>query len=241
MWTPQPIISSTACQQIIEAARARVIASQRSTDYLGQVDYRSVALQSCGPELQQLVVASGAVQAATDATDTAYRVDEDIMIARTIQCPEQAAAEGNTSLINMHHDRHKNDGRVATFMIYLSTVSSGNGGETFFPCAAGLGKTKETDQIADALDRQYREGERSLRRGTTIVAQCEERLQAWRAGSSNHGVGAAADEGTAIVFDAAPVAAAWHGPCAVTGTDEKWTLTFFKSPAPLWSSLSFGP
>ena len=58
------------------------------------------------------------------------------------------------------------------------------------------------------------------------------------------GVGAAAVTGRAIFFDAAgrgdsssdaeAESGAWHAPCLVMGPSEKWSLTFFKTPAPLW-------
>ena len=182
----------------------------------------------------------------------AYRTGEDVMIARTTQHSAPSGRSGG--LLNVHHDRHKSDERVATFMVYLSTVDSaaGHGGETYFPVAGAA----QSDALWMALEQEHNSGCRLLTRDASLTRQCETRLEAWRRGQgyrltgqvSNegaepHGVGTVPTAGVAVVFDAGGQgveAGAWHGPCAVTGPEEKWTLTFFKSPAPVWSSAMLG-
>lgn len=149
------------------------------------------------------------------------------------------------ALLNVHHDRNNQQceaadaGRVATFMVYLSTVdaAAGHGGETFFPAA----DAPRGDTISRDLRAAYRRGTRALERTEALALECEARLWAWRAaggpavrrgGADYVGVGAAAAAGTALVFDAAGRDAeggAWHAPCVVTGPEEKWTLTWFKA------------
>ena len=187
-----------------------------------------------------------------------YREGEDVMIARTSRWPPSDAAscpsKGQGGLLNLHHDRHKSDARLVTFMVYLSTVDSaaGHGGETYFPAA----QAADGDDILTALQEEYNAGSRLLARDSPLASQCNRRLQAWREArgypglressgleTSNVGVGTAPNAGVAVVFDAVgpgAEAGSWHGPCAVTGPEEKWTLTFFKSPAPVWSSAMLG-
>ena len=152
-------------------------------------------------------------------------------------------------VLNVHHDRHHlQDGRIATFMLNLVTLDpTVHGGETYFPAA----NAPESDSLAQALHESYLRGDRYLSRTSALGMRCEHRLEAWRLGQgaprntspdcvSSVGVGVAATAGHALVFDAGVNAGAWHAPCLVSGVIDKWTLTWFKAPAPQWSLSLFG-
>ena len=157
---------------------------------------------------------------------------------------DDEAGAAPPAVLNVHHDRHTNERRVATFMVYLSGVDAamGHGGETFFPAAAA----PRGDELQRELRAAYRQGTRALERTHDLAAEVEARVHAWRAaggggGDGPHapedaayvGVGISASVGRAAVFDSAGRGAeggGWHAPCAVTGPEEKWTLTWFKSP-----------
>lgn len=147
-------------------------------------------------------------------------------------------------------------------MVYLSSVdaSAGHGGETYFPtavAASGALVDVEPDAMAESLRDEYRNGCRFLQRTAPLMAECDERLQSWRTATwganvpahaacrEQRGVGVAAEAGTALVWDHEGQAAgsevgAWHAPCIVSGPEEKWIITWFKSPAPQWSPFMLG-
>lgn len=233
----RPLVSSAVCAKIVAAIKPALEAQSENGDSsASDVDYRSLPVAACGQDVMQLIKNCGVLDTAAAATGIASRPGEDIMVART-----KAVSAGSHGILNMHHDRHKHDTRVATFMLYLSTVdaAAGHGGETYFPAA----DAPRSDELATALRDSYRSGARFLAADSSVAAQVEERLRAWRAGGGA-GVGSSASAGTALLFDAASsdedVAAAWHAPCAVSGPDAKYTLTIFKSPPPLWSSVLLG-
>ena len=133
--TPAPILSASSCRLLRGLLRPYIEASESAPAYEGCVDYRSLPLAACGPAATEALLASGAMDAATEVSGLAYSVGEDVMIARTTACsgagPE---ALGWRGLTNLHHDRHKSETRACTVMFYLSSVGEGHGGETFFPC-----------------------------------------------------------------------------------------------------------
>jgi hypothetical protein len=204
---------------------------------------------------------SGLADAAAEATGVVPRADEDIMVARTAVASSEFSAPDELPgrLLNVHHDRHKSEHRVAStrrptrrrpcaysppvprvaaFMVYLTTLAAGEGGETFFPVAG----SPADDALVKALSAEYEAGSRFLPSTSRVAADCDERLRAWRRGSTSDGVGVLPSAGTALVFDAAGAdgpTGAWHGPAAVYGPNEKVTLTFFKRPPPLWSPVLF--
>jgi hypothetical protein len=163
------------------------------------------------------------------------------MIART-----RKGVQNNPSpLLNIHHDRNntEDESRVVTFMVYLTTVDAGHGGETFFPA---LGADLPTDIIAQGLQLEYEEGGRILHVGSDLLVACEKRLLEWRGErASDHyvGIGTKCTAGTALMFDARGDGSSfgsWHAPCRVSGLEEKWIVTFFKSPPPRWSCTILG-
>ena len=88
------------------------------------------------------LVVSGILDLATHATGIAPKIDEDIMVARTTSWPDnteaadtvecEAIEESYTNgILNVHHDQHKGDDRMVTFMVYLTTLdgSAEQGGD----------------------------------------------------------------------------------------------------------------
>lgn len=234
MLSDGPIVSASTCKRLIDAARCAVGAQMPCSlaANRGQ-DYRSLPAEACGPGFLAELAASGLISAAAKATGIAARSGEDIMLARTARLEGAPASRG---VLNLHHDRHKRDGRLATFMINLATVN--DGGETFFP-AAGVG---EHDPVARDLRQAFERGERFVMPTADLATACERRLHAWREGATGEmGVGVSALAGTALWWDSVGGHAqdgAWHSPCLVTGVAaEKFTITFFKAPPPVWSSM----
>ena len=192
---------------------------------------------------------SGMIEAATLATGISFRADEDLMIARTRRWSDIEDGPDRIQTLSFHHDVNntKDQSRVATFMVYLTTVdaSAGHGGETFFPA---LNADIKTDSIAQGLLQKYDVGERILAENSALGTACEERLLRWRStgGGSDDayaGVGARCETGTALVFAACGENASfgsWHAPCKIKGPEEKWIVTFFKSPAPCVGGMMRG-
>lgn len=238
--TESPILDAAARSQLIKACTPVIEAQQPSPSYAALVDYRSVPLAACGAAAKQ--AARAAIVAAAHATGIPARGDDDVMVARTASVPGATAETlPGAAVLNMHHDRHKSESRIATFMLYLTTIDAAHGGETFFPAAG----TTDDDPIAASLRRSYAAGVRLLPRDAEVMAACEQRLHEWRRvgrdSDSCAGRGSVALAGRAILFDAAGEGAdagAWHAPCAVRGPTSKWTLTFFKEPAPLWGATN---
>jgi hypothetical protein len=241
-----------ACAALIAALRPAVDALSKHAHQSSaedDVDYQSLPLRACGPEAIALVSLSGLDDHAALATGEPARAGEDIMVARTRSTQQGGRrALARPGVLNVHHDRHHSkDGRVATFMVYLTTLDPKvNGGETYLPAA----NAPENDSLAQALHESYLRGERYLSPKSALGMRCEHRLEAWRQSRQAHsaspdrvssvGVGVAAMAGHALVFDAGVNAGAWHAPCRVSGVCEKWTLTWFKAPAPQWSTSLLG-
>jgi hypothetical protein len=242
---------------------------------------------------------SNMLQAAEEATGIRYRLGEDIMIARTSKqqrpTPSSATtAVGAASFSNVHHDRNNagSDNRVATFMVYLTTIDRGNGGETFFPA---LNANVDIDPVAIGLKSAYQSGQRILDLDSSLSMLCEKRLARWRTGERNSfsnvvvvvegekeksaaslnggssssssstgssssstgsssssssssgsihddsGVGIQCETGKAVVFEASSEHGSWHAPCLVVGgQEEKWIITFFKSPPTRFTGMMLG-
>ena len=273
------IIPSKTCQQIIQAVRPTFskyfdTADEKSADE----KYHSLPFFKCGNEAIDILTKSGILDLATNATNIPYHAGEDIMIARTIGTDtENVKNDGfNRTFISMHHDRNNtgDEGRVRTFMIYLTTIADESGGETYFPA---MNTDIATDDIAQRLKSKYEAGIRVLPLDSDLSVACEERLELWREsrrkkrknldmdidldfdvdsggdGDTGNedtmdnglvvGGGAVCKEGTALMFDAGGEGGAygsWHSSCCVKSTEEKWIITFFKSPAPRWSSSMMG-
>eukprot|EP00965_Chrysotila_dentata_P201655 6180683-Pleurochrysis_carterae.AAC.1 len=199
------------------------------------VDYRSIPISACGPRACAAFEESRVKEHVATTTGLACCADAHIMVARGALVSSFSAG----GVMNLHHDRHKNDIRVATFMVYLSDVSGG-GGETFFPVA----NTPADDALAATLRDEYARGQRLIARGSEAARECEVRLHQWRGrgdGDAGPGVGIRPAAGHAIVFDVAGDGGSdgsWHAPCLLREPgDEKWTLTFFQSPTQIWSSI----
>ena len=243
----RPILSLDACQRLIAACLPAIEAQAQSNDSSASVDYRSVPAST---KVFSLLQETGVLAAAAEATGIPSRPGEDIQIARTA-----AAASGTSSnhgILNLHHDRHKQDHRVATFMVNLATIDSGAGlgGETYFPAAGA----PPSDELAAKLRSSFAEGVRFYPSGSSAAEAVEERLRRCRqARSSRHpggmslcntlGVVVEPVAGRALLFDSGGGESCdgeWHAPCAVSGPVHKWTITIFKSPAPVWSSVLVG-
>ena len=125
---------------------------------------------------------SNIIQAAEDATGIAYRPGEDIVISKTSHprntCKNPSRMKNFFSSI--HHDRNNagNGGiRHATFMVYLTTIAPGHGGETFFPA---LNSNLKKDMIAQQLKSSYRDNRCILELDSSLSQSCEKRLVEWR-------------------------------------------------------------
>jgi len=146
-------------------------------------------------------------------------------------------------------------------MIYLTTLEAGKGGETYFPA---LGEHMDNDKVAKQLNQAYDDGLRTLAPDSAVSVACEQRFLRWRfrlmqdpdssdsldppismddADGVHPGIGVMCTAGTAFVFDTNSWST-WHAPCALTGvgdeSEEKWIITFFKTPPPLWTSMMLG-
>ena len=232
----RPILSDEACSGIVRQCIPLIEAQQSSDESSSSaVDYRSSPPNA---EIIDSLAAHGVLDVAAEATKIPSRRGEDIQIART-----RAAADAYTSgerlgVLNVHHDRHKgHEHRTFTFMVNLSTVESG--GETFFPTAGA----SPPEELAASLQRSFESGDRFHPAGSHIAGAVEERVTAWRHARSQNttavGIGIQAVAGQALLFDCGDVSC-WHAPCAVEGSGTKWTMTLFKSPAPMWSSMALG-
>ena len=151
--------------------------------------YQTRPASKCGDKTMALLKDSNMLQAAEEATGIRYRLGEDIMIARTSKqqrpTPSSATtAAGAASFSNVHHDRNNagSDNRVATFMVYLTTIDRGNGGETFFPA---LNANVDIDPVAIGLKSAYQSGQRILDLDSSLSMLCEKRLARWRTGERN--------------------------------------------------------
>jgi len=260
--------------------------------------YQTRPASKCGDKTMALLKDSNMLQAAEEATGIRYRLGEDIMIARTSKqqrpTPSSATtAAGAASFSNVHHDRNNagSDNRVATFMVYLTTIDRGNGGETFFPA---LNANVDIDPVAIGLKSAYQSGQRILDLDSSLSMLCEKRLARWRTGERNSfsnvvvvvegekekekkmeekeksaaslnggssssssgssssssssdsihddsGVGIQCETGKAVVFEASSEHGSWHAPCLVVGgQEEKWIITFFKSPPTRFTGMMLG-
>jgi len=260
--------------------------------------YQTRPASKCGDKTMALLKDSNMLQAAEEATGIRYRLGEDIMIARTSKqqrpTPSSATtAAGAASFSNVHHDRNNagSDNRVATFMVYLTTIDRGNGGETFFPA---LNANVDIDPVAIGLKSAYQSGQRILDLDSSLSMLCEKRLARWRTGERNSfsnvvvvvegekekekkmeekeksaaslnggssssssgssssssssdsihddsGVGIQCESGKAVVFEASSEHGSWHAPCLVVGgQEEKWIITFFKSPPTRFTGMMLG-
>ena len=253
--------------------------------------YQTRPASKCGDKTMALLKDSNMLQAAEEATGIRYRLGEDIMIARTSKqqrpTPSSATtAVGAASFSNVHHDRNNagSDNRVATFMVYLTTIDRGNGGETFFPA---LNANVDIDPVAIGLKSAYQSGQRILDLDSSLSMLCEKRLARWRTGERNSfsnvvvvvegekekeksaaslnggssssssgssssssssdsihddsGVGIQCETGKAVVFEASSEHGSWHAPCLVVGgQEEKWIITFFKSPPTRFTGMMLG-
>ena len=260
--------------------------------------YQTRPASKCGDKTMALLKDSNMLQAAEEATGIRYRLGEDIMIARTSKqqrpTPSSATtATGAASFSNVHHDRNNagSDNRVATFMVYLTTIDRGNGGETFFPA---LNANVDIDPVAIGLKSAYQSGQRILDLDSSLSMLCEKRLARWRTGERNSfsnvvvvvegekekekkmeekeksaaslnggssssssgssssssssdsihddsGVGIQCESGKAVVFEASSEHGSWHAPCLVVGgQEEKWIITFFKSPPTRFTGMMLG-
>ena len=260
--------------------------------------YQTRPASKCGDKTMALLKDSNMLHAAEEATGIRYRLGEDIMIARTSKqqrpTPSSATtAAGAASFSNVHHDRNNagSDNRVATFMVYLTTIDRGNGGETFFPA---LNANVDIDPVAIGLKSAYQSGQRILDLDSSLSMLCEKRLARWRTGERNSfsnvvvvvegekekekkmeekeksaaslnggssssssgssssssssdsihddsGVGIQCESGKAVVFEASSEHGSWHAPCLVVGgQEEKWIITFFKSPPTRFTGMMLG-
>jgi hypothetical protein len=268
--------------------------------------YQTRPASKCGDKTMALLKDSNMLHAAEEATGIRYRLGEDIMIARTSKqqrpTPSSATtAAGAASFSNVHHDRNNagSDNRVATFMVYLTTIDRGNGGETFFPA---LNANVDIDPVAIGLKSAYQSGQRILDLDSSLSMLCEKRLARWRTGERNSfsnvvvvvegekeksaaslnggssssssstgssssstgssssstgsssssssssgsihddsGVGIQCETGKAVVFEASSEHGSWHAPCLVVGgQEEKWIITFFKSPPTRFTGMMLG-
>ena len=234
-WSVKPLITQDVAHSLIAAARPSMSLQPPAPQYADvSIDYRSLPLAACGATLIDQLTASGLPDMAAQATGIPAHPEEDIMVARTASLtPGKYRAGG---LLNLHHDRHKQDTRLVTFMVNLASLDAEHaGGETWFPAANSL----EGDPLVEALEDSYRAGVRFLPRNTEIATECERRMLRTVANAES-GVCVPAKAGTALMFDADACAAAWHAPGLVFGPGEKWTVTWFKAVPPLWSSMLQG-
>ena len=92
------------------------------------------------------LVVSGILDLATRATGIAPKIDEDVMVARTTRWPDNTKAADTVEceaieksftngILNVHHDQHKGDDRVVTFMVYLTTLDGSTGEGGYSVCA----------------------------------------------------------------------------------------------------------
>lgn len=247
IWTSKrPVVSLDACQRLIAACLPAIEAQAlHSNDSSALVDYRSLPA-SAHTNVLSLLQETGVLTAAAEATGIPSRPGEDIQIARTAAA--LSSTSSNRGILNLHHDRNKQEYRVATFMVNLATIDSGagHGGETYFPAAGA----PSSDELAAELRRSFAEGVRFHPSGSSAAEAVEERLRRWRQARSCRqpegtalGVAVEPVAGSALLFDSGGgerCDGEWHAPCAVSGPVHKWTVTIFKSPAPVWSSLMMG-
>lgn len=267
------LFNTAICKQLVSTVKPYFHSSSSNIS-----NYQSRPASKCGEETMLLLQQSRMIQEAENATGIKYHTGEDIMIARTSKLQSSfattstAAAAARQSFSNVHHDRNNagSDDRIATFMIYLTTIKQGNGGETYFPA---LNSNIHTDPVALGLQKEYQSGNRILELDSALSLSCEKRLSEWRKLNKmmemeemeqenicimeippskleippsskkveNLGVGIQCEAGKAVVFEASSEYGSWHAPCCVTnGEDDKWIITFFKSPPRRFTSIMLG-
>jgi len=216
------VISSQTCKDFIKACLPSFNKTASDPDLAHIARYQSLPLGQCGNEAMEILHQSGMIEAAASATGIRHRDGDDIMVARTRR---------------------------------------GKGGETYFPA---LGEHMDNDKVAKQLNQAYDDGLRTLAPDSAVSVACEQRFLRWRfrlmqdpdssdsldppismddADGVHPGIGVMCTAGTALVFDTNSWST-WHAPCALTGvgdeSEEKWIITFFKTPPPLWTSMMLG-
>jgi hypothetical protein len=179
------------CARLVAAARPYFDRPEVSSS---SSSYQTRPAASCGDEVMTILRGANIIQAAENATGIAYRPGEDIVIARTSCAATPQYSNGDmhlsgTLFSSVHHDRNNagNGGeRAATFMVYLTTIAAGNGGETFFPA---LNSSVEEDPVARALEASYLAERRILELESSLSVKCEELLVRWRRGGGGDGDG----------------------------------------------------
>lgn len=244
------------CARLVAAARPYFDRPEVSSS---SSSYQTRPAASCGDEVMTILRGANIIQAAETATGIAYRPGEDIVIARTSCAATPQYSNGDmhlsgTLFSSVHHDRNNagNGGeRAATFMVYLTTIAAGNGGETFFPA---LNSSVEEDPVARALEASYLAERRILELESSLSVKCEELLVRWRRGGGGDGDGGDGgggragggggvhcEAGKAVVFGASCKFGSWHAPCSVGGgTEDKWIVSFFKAPQKRFSGMMIG-
>jgi len=217
------VISSQTCKDFIKACLPSFNKTASDPDLAHIARYQSLPLGQCGNEAMEILHQSGMIEAAASATGIRHRDGDDIMVARTRR--------------------------------------AGKGGETYFPA---LGEHMDNDKVAKQLNQAYDDGLRTLAPDSAVSVACEQRFLRWRfrlmqdpdssdsldppismddADGVHPGIGVMCTAGTALVFDTNSWST-WHAPCALTGvgdeSEEKWIITFFKTPPPLWTSMMLG-
>ena len=188
----------------------------------------------------------------------AHAEEEPMMFSRALSRHISTSQADGRSFTNLHHDKNKQERRVATVIIYLTTQEEdGQGGHTLFPAITPVGWDKEMPHrrgaTARALRGAFKTGKRALGCkqsaedpdqsdpgcgdwdgvATHTALECERALN-----GTAHGIALRPTLGTALYFwseleDQEPDPIMWHAACYPKSFGQKspgrWILQKFKS------------